>query len=186
MSATVSTFPHSHTLPSEPFGQAGVRQYIGRILAWIFFTMALAAAAMAQRSGAFQEGNGYYDEVQWRAKGHGLGVVSIYGQVALFGGTTVNPSSDSGWRFRGGYVRDYSMRAGRRWGMANSSMVPWETDTGRMLGAEWQSRAPGREFSEGFLLRFKWMTLAVLFMLQPLVYVLMQLRRRRAEARDEA
>lgn len=173
-------------MPKEPFGQAGVRQYIGRILAWVMLTLCLASAAMAQRSGAFQTGYGYYDEIQWRSKGQGLGAISAAGQISLFAGSTVNTTNESGWRTRGGYMRDFPNRGGRRFGIQGGPMLAWQTDLGRLVGFEVQTRIPNREFSQGFLFRFKWLTLAALFMLQPLVYVLLQLRRRRVEARGEA
>lgn len=156
--------------PVEPFGQAGVRQFAGRIVAWAMLTVGLSAAAMAYRSG------GYVDALEWKGQGQSMRIISGNGQIALIGVTSARiGNGDTGWSYRGGY-------GGRRWG---ANRGPWKTSVGETVGIEGRLSPPSPEYTGGFWLRLKWPTVAALFMLQPLVYVLIRivrLRRRRVAA----
>ncbi|MDB5324723.1 MAG: hypothetical protein JWM57_292 [Phycisphaerales bacterium] len=161
----------SQPIPYEPFGQTGVRQYMGRMLAWVFVTCSLCAAAMAQRS------SGFLDEARWGGQGQMLRVVSANSQLAVFGGTTSAKGHETGWKYGGAYLGQIG-----RYGRPR----PWASSLNESLGMEVSLTPPMREMDAGFLLRMKWTSMAALFMVQPLVYVLMRWRRRRAEARVNA
>lgn len=157
----------SQPIPYEPFGQTGIRQYLGRLMAWFFVTVSLCAAAMAQRS------SGFLDEARWGGQGQIVRIMSANSQLAVFGGTTAQKVNETGWKYGGAYLGQIG-----RYGRAR----PWASALNESLGFEISLKPPLREMDAGFLLRMKWTTMAALFIVQPLVYVLMRWRRRRAEA----
>ena len=172
MSATATSLP-SQPIPFEPFGQAGVRQYMGRALAWLCITVSLSAAAMTQRSSNF------FDNLQWIGQGEALQIVSVGGTLSLYGGPTRQKSTNTGWKYGGAYMGQIGRYARfKPWNRG------WSSEMSGLVGIEARALAADRDFDSGVFFRIKWPTLAALFMVQPLGYVLIRLRRRRAEARD--
>ena len=159
MSVAASRLPAD--LPNEPFGQAGVRQFAGRILAWLCLTLGLCAAAMSHRSGRFS------DELVWSGRGQRLEIVSAGGQLAVVGAGRQNATSEgSGWQFGGGY--DRRPRVLRQ---------SWRTDIGDTLGFEAIVGPPNPTADSGFYVRAQWASVAVLFLLWPLVYGVLKIVR---------
>lgn len=152
MSVAASHLPAD--LPTEPFGQAGVRQYFGRIVAWLFLTVGLCAAAMSHRSGRFS------DELVWTGRGQRLEIVSAQGQLAIVGAARRNATNEgTGWQFGGGYDR-----------RPRALQEAWRTDFGDAIGLEGMIGPPNPRVDSGFFVRAKWASVAVLFLLWPLVY----------------
>ncbi|MGC4030721.1 MAG: hypothetical protein QM754_03080 [Tepidisphaeraceae bacterium] len=149
---------------AEPFGQTGVLQYAGRLLAWGFLCVGLCAAAMTHRSLSFGD---FYD---WNGAGKTLRVISSNGQISVMSMPNNRPQA-SGWSSNSGYGR------GRR---INS--IPWQSSIGETLGVEARSDLPWRDADSGFWLRIKWPTIAVLFLIQPMFYFLTRIVRRRPAA----
>lgn len=149
--------------PAEPFGQTGVRQFVGRILAWLFLTVGLCAAAMAHRSTTF------FDRAEWRGRGQMFKIVSGNAQLQLVGGAKQNPigGDGPGWSYGGGYDNGH-------WG---PNRAAWQTDFGQMIGFEVSWDAPGPQFDSGFRLRFQWLTIAVVFLVWPFLFVVRGLLR---------
>lgn len=172
MSATATSIL-SQPAPYEPFGQTGVRQYAGRLLAWLCITISLCAAAMAQRS------SGFFDELRWSGQGQGIRLVSAGGTASLFGGATQRRGSDTGWKYGGAYLSQIGY-----FGRQRPWNADWSTDWSRTVGFEVRSLPPMRDFDSGFFVRVKWSTIAALFMVQPVVYVLLRWRSRRSAAKD--
>lgn len=171
--SVVSGFDYASNIPAEPFGQAGVRKYFGRILLWVFLTIGLSAAALAHRS------QSYSDWAKWVGHSQTMRVSSSSGQLSIIAMPELRGDRpDSGWSFGG--------NVGRR---GLQTYQGWQSDLNELLGFEYQSPVPGRYGGDGVWLRVKWSTLAVLFLIQPLVYVVRlwftRRRRRAAENADD-
>ena len=166
--SVATTLNYPQELPTEPFGQAGVRQYAGRLLAWVFITIALSAFAMGHRS------NRYSDAVDWRGQGQMLKVISGSGQLLIEGGGSEQIKGEGGWSYRGGY-------GGRR-----LSRMLWESSIGQTIGFEARMEPPSRDLDKGFWVRLNWSTLGALAMIQPTVFVLRRLVDRLRRAAPEA
>ncbi|HEX8324727.1 MAG TPA: hypothetical protein VF595_12540 [Tepidisphaeraceae bacterium] len=167
--SVAQTFDYPQADPGEPFGQAGVRQYAGRLLAWVCVTIALSAAAMAHRS------SGFADLLQWKGAGQRLFIASGNSQLVIDYAVSANlGSSDTGWDYSGGY-------RGRRWRPLNTG--PWQSSLGETAGIEGSLSPSSAELQKGAWLRLRWVTVAALFTIQPLVYGLRRLLRRSERAR---
>jgi hypothetical protein len=157
-------------LPPEPFGQAGIRQYAGRILAWLFLTVGLCAAAMGHRSGRFE------DVVEWSGRGQWLSIRSTGGRLTvLAAGKQGETGEGHGWSFGGRYNRRPDGWARR----------PWRTTLGDVAGIEAVVGPPDSNFDSGFYFRASWPSLAVLFLVWPLVYGVRAIVRRVRPPADE-
>ena len=145
----------SHTeIPAEPFGQTGIRQYAGRIMAWLFLTVGLCAAAMNHRSSRF------YDDMAWSGRGQKLEIRSSGGQLAVIGSGRQGATGEgNGWTFGGGYDRSNRDPQSR-----------WRTEVGRLIGVEAFVGPPRQNDDSGFYFRASWNSIAALFLIWPLVY----------------
>lgn len=151
--------------PAEPFGQTGVLQYAGRLLAWGFLCVGLCAAAMTHRSLSFG------DIYEWNGAGQTIWVVSSKGQLSLMTASNNRTQADGKWMAGSGYGRGQRLHS-----------MPWQSSLGETVGVETRNDIPRRDAANGFWLRIKWPTIAVLFLIQPLFYFVTRIVRRRPVA----
>jgi len=148
--------------PPEPFGQTGVRQYMGKLFTWVCITLALCAMAMWYRSLSFA------DRADWRGKDQIVSVRSIYGRLQ-FSASFFPPGAGqgAGWGYRGGYFRTVQDR--------------WEPSLWKTVGFEVGTGAYETGATGGMWLRAKWYFIAAVFMILPALRGLLGLRRRLRE-----
>ena len=163
--SAIGSLSYQAVVPPEPFGQTGVRQYFGRMVAWACVTVGLCAAAMSHRS------LGFADAVEWKGGGQVLQIISGNGQIAVAAAADPKLTGESGWSYRGSY-------GGNRW----ANRGPWKSAVGQVIGIEGRLSSPTKELAKGFWLRLRWPVVATLFMVQPVVYVARRLIARRRKA----
>lgn len=140
--AADTTNSTSPPLPAEPFGQTGVRQYLGVLINGFLITGLIITCLLWYQS--YQS----YARFEWRKGAEELRITSVYGRIRIDGmryAHTIHP--DGGWSFRTGRVRQ--PRDG------------WKESLWKWIGIE-LSWTPEFSASEGFWLRIKWSFLAML------------------------
>ena len=136
----------------DPFGQAGVRQYIGKWLAWLCVLAAIITSAMWYRSSFF------FDTFEWRGKGQTMRIISAQSQLLI--DYSVDDQKrlglgGSGWSYRGGYTMHRNLRDN------------WQESPLKTLGFEFQSEPLKRSAASGFWLRAKWQFIVIVMILVP-------------------
>lgn len=146
----------------EPFGQTGVRQYMGRMFTWVCITAALCALAMWYRSLA------YYDSAEWNAQGQTFAISSAFGRMQLRAESVSDNGNREGWGYRGGYFRRTS--------------DAWQPSIWKTIGIEFGTSTIRRDATSTIWLRAKWYFVAGVFALLPFLRWLLGLRRSRDDA----
>jgi len=154
-------------LGPDPFGQAGVRQHIGKWLAWLCVLAAIVTAAMWYRSSFF------YDSFEWRGGGQAMRILSSQSRLQIEFSVLDEKRlglGGNGWTYRGGYtthrvLRDY-----------------WEESALKTLGVEFKAEPLQRSATSGFWLRAKWQFIVISMILVPTIRGLLLIWRRRREA----
>lgn len=165
MSAAVSPSPPPPVVQvsPEPFGQTGVRQYLGSFLAL------LGAAAMAVSIAMWARSTNTSDVLE---------IVHPYGRTMV----------SSAW----GRLRVASFASGAQaewtWYYSNRPFTyrgtdPWPPSPWKTLGIEFRRQSADPRVSGGWWLRVKWSTAVVLSAAWPMIHALRQTRHHRA-ARD--
>jgi hypothetical protein len=149
------------TSPAEPFGQAGVRQYVVPILHWVCVVLFAVSVTMWWRSGQI------VDELSLRRLNQTVEIRSGIGQLSLR--TELFQARRYGnnpWTYRslpvGGRTRDR-----------------WEDGMWKRIGVQLTPGAEGGSAHAGFLLRVKWYFATTLCALLPVTRGVLRLWRRR-------
>ena len=163
MSAATSDIHSPVHVDAEPFGQAGVRQYFGRIVTWVCVTGMICAGGMWYRS------TFWLDSLEWRGGSEELRISSIGGRLKVTGSTFERKvNNNSGWLYRG---RTFQMMRD-----------VWQESAYKTIGIEF-GREPGNTSAiGGFWLRIKWYLVAGVCAVIPLVQLLLWWKRSREEA----
>jgi hypothetical protein len=160
--STLTTQPVLATTSTEPFGQTGVRQYFGTILALACAVGVAVALAMWYRSHRAADVIDIYHE------GGRTMISSSYGRLRV-ARMVANTSADPSWT--------YSTRP-----MFVPRRDPWEPSIWKTIGAEFRGQSvdgpPG-----GWWFRIKWPLVAGILMAWPLCHVYLQARRTRLRRR---
>lgn len=147
--------------PSEPFGQAGVRQHLGVFVQGLFITVLIAACVLWYQS------HQYYARLEWRQGAEELRITSVYGRIRIDGVRYAQSvHADSGWSFRTGRVRQ--PRDG------------WKESFWKWIGFE-LSLTPEVRAPEGFWIRIKWSFIVILCAMIVSISLFFQWRRQRQE-----
>ncbi len=148
---------------AEPFGQSGVRQYLGRAVAWICIAGMVCACGMWYRS------TQWLDSVEWRGGNEELRISSIAGRLRISGATFENRmNNNSGWLYRR-----------RPFRMARDA---WPDSIYKTIGIEFGSEIVSAGRTGGFWVRIKWYFVAGVFAVVPAIQLLLWWRRSREEA----
>ena len=151
MSHPASNQPHRYELPPEPFGQRGVRQYVGRASTVLCLVVMFGAIAMLARSH-------FTTDVIARVDDDGLiEIRSIYGRLLVYSRPFVRTETDPhGW-----LMQSYPMPTRIR--------DPWVPSWKKTLGFEIGfSDLAGRAEPGWWWMRLKWSTLAIVAGLLPI------------------
>lgn len=132
----------STNLPSEPFGQTGVRQHLRVLVNSFFITMLIVACLLWYQS------HQYYARFEWRGESEQLHITSVYGRIRIDGVRYAQPvHTDSGWSFRTGRIRQ--------------AQDGWKDSVWKRIGIEF-SLTPDVRAREGFWVRIKWSFVIIL------------------------
>jgi len=143
--STTSTYPVETHTSADAFGQAGVRQYAGRVLMWVCITASLCSLAMWYRSVTFFDAFSYpYGQQVLEAR-------SVFGRLQFSVDTFAGqPETSNGrWQYRGNYVR--------RLGDA------WQPSLWKTIGFEFRFAPADASATSGFWIRVKWYFVAAVF-----------------------
>jgi hypothetical protein len=166
MSAAVPSNSPPVKLNYEPFGQTGIRQYIGSTLAFLSAAMMAASIALWFRSRDTADILDVYHP-------YGRVVISsTWGRlrVAAFPG-----QGESEWTWF------YNMRPFRQQGED-----PWKPSLWKTIGIEARAQPADNRFPSGWWMRMKWSTATLLFGVWPLMHALRQTSLVRAARRVRA
>lgn len=149
----------------EPFGQAGVRQYFGKAVAWCCVIVAMLAAAMWYRSTFF------LDTFEWHAKDQAIHVRSVASRLIVdFAADGQRISGSQGWSYGGRYLRDIN--------------DAWRGSIWKTVGIEFSARPFDGTATAGFWLRVKWQFIVICMIFVPVARGAVLVWRRRREARE--
>jgi hypothetical protein len=158
--ASTDPTPHTdHPEIEEPFGQTGVRQYVGQLLSVFFVFVAIIAALMWYRS------TQAFDRFEWRSPTEQIAIDSVMGRLRLEFTTFDERRSGNytGWTYR--QPRPRGLRDG------------WEPSLFKLIGIEVR-RNDSLANGNGYWIRIKWYLIIVAALLHPLVRVILYFRRR--------
>ncbi len=153
----------------EPFGQAGIRQYVGRVLLWFLITCLICSCGMWYRSLS------YSDRIDWRGDGDMATISTIAGRIWLaynnYDGNRVN---NSGWSYSGGEF-DPSRIEDR-----------WKNSVYKVIGIELsltpENIGRGPRAVSGMWIRIKWYFVTGVFGFLLLLHLLLTWRNTREAA----
>lgn len=149
----------------DPFGQAGVRQYIGKALAWLCLLGAIVAAAMWYRSSF------YSDWAEWRGEGQIMHVRSVMSRLMIdFSTYAQRQNGQEGWIYRGRYT--------------NNVRDGWSKSIWKTIGIEARPYPLDGAATGGFWLRVNWSFICASLAAVPLIRGMVLVLRQWREARE--
>jgi len=147
----------------DAFGQAGIRQYFGRVWMWICITGMVCCSGMWHRSLRV------VDMMEWRGTHERMAISSIASRmkisVATFPGAQ---SGETGWTY---YVRPYKITADN-----------WQDGFWKTVGIEFSLSPEAANANGGFWIRVKWYFAASVFAAMLVTQFLLKWRRSREAA----